>query len=82
MTVGSPCGFLQVRRLGRSPVPEGDMHNRADSALLLRAAREVAGELDLERLVHRLRPWLTQRDGVTSAGMAVVGTLITNYMST
>jgi formate hydrogenlyase transcriptional activator len=44
----------------------------ADSAWLLRAAREVGGELDLDRLVHRLRPWLTKRVGVNAAGVAIV----------
>jgi len=43
-----------------------------DCAALLDAARAVAGELEIDRLARRLRPWLVDRDGVRSAGLAIV----------
>lgn len=53
-------------------MPDRARHDDADSCALLDAARAVAGELAIERLVHGLRLWLIGRSGVHSAGVAIV----------
>ncbi|MCB9850250.1 MAG: sigma 54-interacting transcriptional regulator [Phycisphaerales bacterium] len=49
-----------------------NLHSGGDDRGLLRAVQEVAGELELDRLAHRLVPWLIGHDRVEAAGVAVV----------